>query len=195
MPYPVILAFSTYVLINAFTPGPGNILALNTMTVYGWKRGLPLFLGIFAGYFAVQILCAFSVYGLGRFLEPGLAWMKYAGGAYILYLMVMIVISRPEPEETAKSASWLRGFILQFVNVKIFLFGVTALSCYITPYFQSLTALILFEILIAAVGTGATLTWIFFGGLFRNFYARHFRWINLLLALLLGECVYALLFT
>ena len=42
--------FFIYVLINAFTPGPGNILALNTVTEYGCKKGKPLFIGIFIGY-------------------------------------------------------------------------------------------------------------------------------------------------
>lgn len=190
---PIAFAFSSYVLVNAFTPGPGNILALNTMTNYGWKRGKPLFFGIFAGYFIVQALCALSVYGLERFLNPVLAVMKYAGAAYIFYLMAEIVRSKPQEEGSDKTASWLRGFILQFVNVKIYLFGITALTCYIVPHFQSLASLILFEMLIASVGTCATLTWIFFGGQFRGFYIRHFRLINILSALLLGQCAWALL--
>jgi cysteine/O-acetylserine efflux protein len=56
-------------LINAFTPGPGNILALNTMTNYGWKKGEKLFWGIFAGYYCVQALCAFFVFGLDQFIK------------------------------------------------------------------------------------------------------------------------------
>lgn len=35
----VIGNFLLYCLINAFTPGPGNILALNTVTNYGWRKG------------------------------------------------------------------------------------------------------------------------------------------------------------
>ena len=49
MPGYVLLNFFIYAVINAFTPGPGNILALNTVTNYGWKKGMPLFLGIFTG--------------------------------------------------------------------------------------------------------------------------------------------------
>ena len=43
MPGYVIGNFFVYSVINAFTPGPGNILALNTVTNYGWKKGLPSF--------------------------------------------------------------------------------------------------------------------------------------------------------
>ena len=64
----VIGNFLLYCLINAFTPGPGNILALNTVTNYGWRKGKKLFFGIFAGYYVVQIICALFVFGIGTFL-------------------------------------------------------------------------------------------------------------------------------
>ena len=53
MPILALGNFLIYCVINAFTPGPGNILALNTVTNYGIRRGRPLFIGIFLGYFAV----------------------------------------------------------------------------------------------------------------------------------------------
>ena len=48
MPGYVVTNFFIYAIVNAFTPGPGNILALNTVTNYGWKNGKRLFFGIFA---------------------------------------------------------------------------------------------------------------------------------------------------
>lgn len=45
----VLTNFFVYAIVNAFTPGPGDILALNTVTNYGWKKGKPLFFGIFTG--------------------------------------------------------------------------------------------------------------------------------------------------
>ena len=38
MPGYVLTNFFVYAIVNAFTPGPGNILALNTVTNYGWKK-------------------------------------------------------------------------------------------------------------------------------------------------------------
>ena len=43
MPMAVLGNFLIYCDINAFTPGPGNILALNTVTNYGYKKGKPPF--------------------------------------------------------------------------------------------------------------------------------------------------------
>ena len=68
MPGYVIGNFFVYSVINAFTPGLGNILALNTVTNYGWKKGTPLFFGIFSGYYVVQMICAVFVYGVSTLL-------------------------------------------------------------------------------------------------------------------------------
>ena len=91
-----------YCVINAFTPGPGNILALNTVTNF--------------------------VYGVSSLLPNVMEVMKYIGAAYILWLAIHIAFSKPSTENAEQSASFLKGFMLQFVNVKIYMFGVTALT-------------------------------------------------------------------
>lgn len=193
MPGYVMVNFFIYSVINAFTPGPGNILALNTVINYGYKKGRPLFWGIFAGYYVVQMICAIFVFGVSTFLPDVLGIIKYIGAAYILWLAVHIAISRPDTDSVEKSASFLKGFLLQFVNVKIYLFGITALTGYITDFSASLWVLILFEFIIATIGTVATLTWVGMGVLIQKVYQRHYRVINVILALILLECVYSML--
>lgn len=193
MPGYVIGNFFVYSIINAFTPGPGNILALNTVTNYGYKKGKPLFEGIFAGYYVVQIICAVFVFGVSAFLPNVLGIMKYIGAAYILWLAVHIALSKPTTGTVEKSASFLKGFLLQFVNVKIYLFGITALTGYVTDYSTSLWVLLLFELIIATIGTAATLTWVGMGVLIQKVYQKHYRAINIILALILLECVYSML--
>ena len=193
MPFNILISFLIYCVINAFTPGPGNILALNTVANYGWKKGRPLFFGIFAGYYSVQIICALIVYGVSTFLPSVLGIMKYIGAAYILWLAIHIAISKPEIGSSDKSASFMKGFMLQFVNVKIYLFGITALTGYITDYSTAFGILLLFELFIATIGSVATLTWIGMGMIIQSFYIKHFRIINIILSLSLLECVYSIL--
>jgi len=193
MPGYVLGNFFIYSVINAFTPGPGNILALNTVTNYGYKKGRPLYWGIFAGYYVVQVICAVFVFGVSTFLPDLLGIMKYIGAAYILWLAVHIALSKPTTDTVEKSASFLKGFLLQFVNVKIYLFGITALTGYVTEYSASLWVLLLFEIIIATIGTIATLTWIGMGVLIQKAYQKYYRVINIILALTLSECVYSML--
>ena len=193
MPAYVIGNFVLYCVINAFTPGPGNILALNTVTNYGWKKGRPMFFGTFNGYYVVQLICAVFVFGIAAFLPSVLGVMKYIGAAYILWLAIHIALSKPEKDDDSRSASYMKGFLLQFVNVKIYLFGMTALTGYITDYYTSLTALVIAELFIATLGSFATLTWIGMGALIQKFYLKHYRIINILLALTLVECIISIL--
>ena len=67
-----------------------ELLALNTVTNYGYKKGKPLFFGIFAGYYVVQILCAIFVYGVNSLLPNVMEVMKYIGAAYILILSILV---------------------------------------------------------------------------------------------------------
>lgn len=193
MPGYVIGNFFVYAAVNAFTPGPGNILALNTVTNYGYKKGKPLFFGIFSGYYVVQILCAIFVFGVGALLPELLGVMKYIGAAYILWLAVHIAISKAPSDSAEKSASFTKGFLLQFVNVKIYMFGITALTGYVTDYSTSFWILLLVELVIATIGSTATLTWVGMGVLIQKAYTKHYRAINILLALTLLECDYSML--
>ena len=150
MPGYVFSNYLVFCFINAFTPGPGNLLALNTVTNYGIRKGRPLFLGIFTGYIAVQTICAFFVYAVGTVAPGFLNILKYVGAAYILWLAVHIAVSVPKEESDRQSASYVKGFLLQLV---------------------------------------ATATWIGLGALIQKFYRKHYRILNIIMALTLLECI------
>ena len=188
MPGYVVTNFFIYAIVNAFTPGPGNILALNTVTNYGWKNGKRLFFGIFAGYYAVQIICAIFVYGVGTFLPNALHVMKYIGAAYILWLAIHIAVSKPEPAADTGSASFMKGFLLQFVNVKVMVSAIVSIQMFVLPYYQSTEALAAFAIFIAIAGTSCNLVWSGFGSVASRLFANHTKLINTILAISLVFC-------
>ena len=101
---------------------------------------------------------------------------------------LLIYIHKKQPEK-----AFMKGFMLQFVNVKIYMFGATALTGYVVGYMSSFPALLFFELVIATIGTIATCTWIGLGVLIQKFYLRHFRVINIILALTLLECIWGML--
>ncbi len=189
MPGYVFSNYLVFCFINAFTPGPGNLLALNTVTNYGIRKGRPLFLGIFTGYIAVQTICAFFVYAVGTVAPGFLNILKYVGAAYILWLAVHIAVSVPKEESDRQSASYVKGFLLQLVNVKVFLFGLTALTGFVVEYGQSLPFLLTFGSIVAGMGILATATWIGLGALIQKFYRKHYRILNIIMALTLLECI------
>ncbi len=189
----ILANYLLYCIINAFTPGPGNILALNTTNTYGWSKGKPLFFGIFAGYFAVQIISGLFVSFLGNSFPQILTIIKYFGIAYILWLAYSIATSKPTVHTQTHKASFLKGFLLQFVNVKIYIFAITALTGYITPYTTDILWILSANIFIATMGCITTSSWIAAGLALQRIYNKHFRLINIILALTLLECVYSML--
>ncbi|MFE4711974.1 MULTISPECIES: LysE family transporter [unclassified Paenibacillus] len=181
------ISFFAYAITTALSPGPNNILALNEVSTYGLKKSKPLLLGIYTGFLAVMILCGFFSVILGRYLPGILIYLKYVGSMYILYLAFRTITSKPAKNEDQESgsSSFLRGFILQFVNVKIILWGLTVFIAYILPYYSSYPAIAGFILLSAAIGNGATHVWVIAGVLLHNVINNYWRVVNVIMALLL----------
>jgi cysteine/O-acetylserine efflux protein len=83
----------------------------------------------------------------------------------------------------------VKGFLLQLVNVKVFLFGLTALTGFVVEYGKSLPFLLTFGSIVAGMGILATATWIGLGALIQKFYRKHYRILNIIMALTLLECI------
>jgi len=194
MPASALTALIAYMLINSFTPGPGNILTLTTMTTYGWNKGKTLFLGIICGYYCVQAICAAAIFGLSHYMSPMLTVLKYLGGMYLLWLSVHIARSRPDEGSDAKKPLFWTGFLLQFVNVKIYFYGMTCLTGYIVPYYDSFAALFGVEMIIATVGSLASLSWAWFGVRIQKIYKRYYKPFNIILAVFLLYCAWTMMF-
>lgn len=192
MDYNALFGLLSFSVINAFTPGPGNLLALNASVRFGWRRGRQLFLGIFAGYYVVQGICEAVTYGIGQYFSSAMVFLQYAGALYIIWLAVHIAVSVPDCTDAEKRPSFWTGFLLQLVNVKIYMFGMTALTGYVVPFYTSFSVLLLFEMGIASLGVIATLFWAFAGLAMQRVYRKYYRAINILLALMLLQCAVSL---
>lgn len=189
----ILGALSCYMIISSFTPGPGNILAMNTTTRFGWKKGKNLILGICCGYLLVQMICTLALYSLNAVLSSVLSVLKYVGALYMVWLAFHIAFSRPEKNSSDKLPSFSSGFLLQLVNVKIYFYISTLLTIYLIPYIKSLPLLILAGIGVTAVGSIASLTWAFLGVKLQNSYEKYFRFINAILALFLIYCAWGII--
>ncbi|URZ09207.1 LysE family transporter [Clostridium felsineum] len=179
-----------YMVICSFTPGPGNILALNTTTQFGWRKGKRLIWGICAGYVCVQIICTLAVYGLNSFLTPVLDVLKYVGGIYMVWLAIQIFKSKPLNADNEGKASFREGFSLQFVNVKIYFYIMTLLMIYLIPYISTLPGLLFAGVGVVGIGSIACLTWAFLGLKIQTLYKKHHKLINFILSLFLLYCAW-----
>lgn len=190
----ILTPFFPYSLVTAYTPGPNNLLALNSVTMYGFRKSKNILIGIASGFLCVMVLSAFLTFGLASYIPGFVRIMKYIGAIYIFWLALHIAFSKPPSAETAKKPSFTEGFLLQFVNVKIILYAVTIYTCYVIPANDSFAILMLFSLIISAIGISATMVWAVLGNVFQKLIQKYFRLFNIIMALLLLECVVKILF-
>ena len=88
------LALLVYAFVTSITPGPNNFMLLASGVNFGFKRTIPHMFGIGVGFFSLLLGVGF---GLGALLKtfPSLyTVLKFAGGAYLIYLAWQIAMSR-----------------------------------------------------------------------------------------------------
>ncbi|HGM3507840.1 TPA: LysE family transporter [Clostridioides difficile] len=181
----VLLSFLPYAFVTGFTPGPNNILALNTISNNGWKKGRSVIIGICTGFVCVMSICAFGCFGLSKFIPLLTSIMKYIGAVYIIWLAIHVARSKPSSNNDTKTESFWTGFILQFVNVKIIIYGITVYTGYVMPISQSFTCLLASVICSCIVGISGTMTWALVGGILQRYINKYYKVINIIMALVL----------
>lgn len=190
MTFAEIATLFGYMAVCSFTPGPGNILALNTTTQYGWKNSRRLIFGICVGYGVVQAICSIALCQLNNVLSPALQVLKYIGGIYMVWLAIHMIRSRPQTEGNEKQPTFREGFLLQFVNVKIYFYIMTLLSVYFIPHLHSAAGLTAAGTVAVLIGSAASLVWAFLGMKLQTTYEKRYRIINIILGLFLIYCAW-----
>lgn len=85
------------------------------------------------------------------------------------------------------------SFWLQFANVKIILYAITALSAFVLPYTHESSVIFGISLILAVIGNLGHLSWAVAGHLFQHIFNKHTRLMNSLLALLLLYSVFRML--
>lgn len=183
-------AFFSYVFLTAFTPGPNNIMSMTNASKYGFKKAFPFNLGVLYGFLIVMSCCAVFSSVLYDFIPSVKPVMLCIGTAYILWLAW--TIWRDKPHEGKKGLSQtntaISGMALQFANVKVILYGITAMSSFILPYNRSFAIIATFILILTAIGFAATCCWSLFGAAFERFFKKYGKVLNIIMALLLVYC-------
>jgi threonine/homoserine/homoserine lactone efflux protein len=186
------IPFLSYIFIMAYTPGPNNIMSMNNATKVGFKKGIFFNFGIFAGFTMVMVLCLIFSSILYTIIPKIQFPMKIIGAAYMLYLIIITILPSKTHEIKKNNGSFLVGALLQFINPKIIMYGITAISSYILPHYQSIPILLLFALLLSFVGFTGTLCWALFGSVFSMVFNKHGKILNIIMAILLLYCAVSL---
>nr|WP_288827577.1 LysE family transporter [uncultured Clostridium sp.] len=186
-------SFFSYTFLTAYTPGPNNIMSMTNAGRDGFKRSISFFVGIFSGFVIVMSACAVFSTLLYEYIPSIKPAMIYIGAAYILYLAWTVWRDKPHKSNGITHAnSFLSGMLLQFVNVKIILYGITAMSSYVLPHYHDIATIEMFALLLAVIGISGCLCWAVFGAVFEKLFNKYRKAINAIMALLLVYCAISL---
>lgn len=186
-----LATFWSYIFVTAFTPGPNNIMAMSNSAKTGFNRGMVFCLGVFAGFLIVMSLCAVLTTALFQYIPAMAPYMKWVGASYIILLAFSIWRDKPRNQEKKQfldPGSFVTGMVMQLVNVKVILYGLTALSTFVLPYSRTYPAVLGAIIVLSLTGFAGTCCWSAFGSLFQRFFNAHRKLANALMALMLAYC-------
>lgn len=123
-----------FAAVMSLTPGPNIIMVTASAATFGFHRTIPLMIGVTIGFGALVLAAGFGLAGLVH-AEPSLqAVLKYAGGAYLLYLAWSIARTDASDGTSAraKPVGPVAGALFQWVNPKAWVFAVGAVAAYTT---------------------------------------------------------------
>ncbi|MEC3435004.1 LysE family transporter, partial [Bacillus cereus] len=143
--------------------------------------------GVAFGFFILTSLCSFFNIVLINIVPIIELPLKILGVAYMLYLAFKIITSKgsAEPDEKNNKNLFTVGIFLQFVNPKGILFGLTVVSTFILPYYNSYSIFLLFSLFLGIVGLLSTFSWSLFGSMFQKILLKHNQLFNIIMAVLL----------
>lgn len=180
-------AFVSYVFVMTLTPGPNNIMSMTFANQDGFKRTQRFMLGVAAGFFILMLLASYFNLLLYSYLPKIKIVMDIIGAAYMVFLAVKIIVSKPHGEEKKDSRlnAFFPGMLLQFINPKGVLYCITVAASFIMPYYRSTISILLFALFTTAVVYASNNVWGAFGILFQRFLSKYQKPFNIIMGLLL----------
>jgi len=145
----ILVSLIGFAFATSATPGPNTLMLLASGVNFGFRRTIPHMMGIGVGFLGLLLCVGF---GLGALLErmPVLYLaLKFAGGAYLVYLAWRIAMARSIGEggkAGARPMSFVEAAAFQWVNPKAWVMAIAAMATFTNP--DSLT---LSTILVALV--------------------------------------------
>lgn len=161
------LFLAAVLLLNA-TPGPDTAYIVGRSVAQGWRAGLLSALGISAGCCMHAMASALGLSTILASSATAFTLIKLAGGAYLAYLGLRMMLARPAksdapatvPDVRATHTIFLQALVTNVLNPKVILFFLAFIPQFVradasrkTPAFLALGAVFAFISLFWNSGT------------------------------------------
>jgi len=183
-----LIALLSFAFVTTYTPGPNNLTSASMGILVGYKRTLGYLFGIAAGFFLVMLICGWISSALLNVFPEFEIYLRILGASYILWLAFhTFQASYHFDEDQQKILGFKEGFLLQILNPKAIVYGLTIYSTFLAGSNTNLLRLVISAVILDLIACSAISTWTLFGVTIRT-YMNHLRLkqaLNIGLALLL----------
>ncbi len=135
-----LTTFVVTVFVLLIAPGPSMLFVLRQSGSFGVKAGLKASLGVMTGDLILMLMAALGVASLLAAFPKAFLVIKYLGAAYLVYLGVRVLISKPDKAKLLKIDSpkhFRQGLTITLLNPKAVIFFMAFFPLFIDPNYHN----------------------------------------------------------
>ena len=190
--YDQFLPLILFGIATAFTPGPNNIMSSYSGFNFGFKKTIPLMLGVIFGWTAMLTVMASGlivVFQTYLFLQN---IIKILGSIFLIYLAYKIAFSSTTHSENIKKpVNFFDTFLFQFINPKGVIVAMITVSTFIDVQNNYLRDALIVLTVYFFMAVFSVSSWCLLGKYLRNFATNEnfIKKFNYTMSFLLIVCV------
>ena len=193
MNFEVLSALIVFAFVSSITPGPNNLMLMNSGANFGFKKTIPHILGVGIGFTLMIALVGLGVIKLFDTFPLSYEILKVLSILYLLYLAFKIASSTGNIEQRSSSAkpfNFIQAALFQWVNPKAWTMALTSISIYAPS--KDLSAVLLVAMVFGIVNLPCISFWIVLGQKIKVLLTdlKRLRAFNISMALLLILSLY-----
>lgn len=189
----ILSALTIFAFVSSITPGPNNLMLMNSGANYGFNKTIPHLLGVGIGFTLMIALVGLGVIQLFDSFPLSYQILKVVSIVYLLYLAFKIASSTSNIEQQAsnhKPFSFIQAVLFQWVNPKAWTMALTSISLYAPS--KSFTSVLLVAIVFGLINLPCISSWVVLGQKIQVLLTnqKRLRVFNITMALLLVISLY-----
>ena len=168
--YDQFLPLILFGIATAFTPGPNNIMSSYSGFNFGFRKTIPLMLGVIFGWTSMLTIMASGlivVFQTYLFLQD---IIKILGSIFLIYLAYKIAFSSTTHSENIKKpVNFFDTFLFQFINPKGVIVAMITVSTFIDVQNNYLRDALIVLTVYFFMAVFSVSSWCLLGKYLRNF--------------------------
>jgi threonine/homoserine/homoserine lactone efflux protein len=191
--FEILSALTIFAFVSSITPGPNNLMLMNSGANFGFKKTIPHLLGVGVGFTLMIALVGLGVIKLFDSFPLSYQILKVISIIYLLYLAFKIASSKGSFEQGSSSSTpftFIQAALFQWVNPKAWTMALTSISLYAPS--KSFFAVLFVAIVFGLINLPCISSWVVLGQKIQVLLTdrKRLRAFNITMALLLVMSLY-----